>query len=104
MLQKDLVTLGLYRLPGANDNKYPYVYSNPNQNVTITMKDRVFVLGKKITPELTLDYNLDEDMVKEQQMKKQKQQVLNGELLDANLIRNKATGLNGDLYGTDLFA
>jgi hypothetical protein len=32
LLEKGLVTLGLYRLSGATDNSYPYVYTNPSQN------------------------------------------------------------------------
>ena len=30
LLEKGLVTLGLYRLSGATDNQYPYVYTNPS--------------------------------------------------------------------------
>lgn len=62
LLEKGLVTLGLYRLPGATDNHYPYVYSNPSQNrktkLIVTQKDRVFVLGKEIPKELIIDYTL----------------------------------------------
>jgi hypothetical protein len=54
------VTLGLYRLSGATDNQYPYVYTNPSQNrktkLIVTQKDRVFVLGKDIPKELIIDY------------------------------------------------
>jgi hypothetical protein len=36
LLDRNLVALGLYRLPGANDNKYSYVYCNPDQKTNIT--------------------------------------------------------------------
>ena len=52
-----MVTLGLYRLPGATDNYYPYVYSNPSQKTNVTQKDRVFVLGKDIPKDLIIDYS-----------------------------------------------
>ena len=45
LLEKDLVAMGLYRLPGATDNKYPYCYTNPDAKTNITSRDRVFVLG-----------------------------------------------------------
>lgn len=48
LLQQDLLSLGLYRLPGATDNAYPYVYTNPNPGTKITARDKVFVLGLNI--------------------------------------------------------
>jgi hypothetical protein len=36
LLDKGLVTLGLYRMAGAQDNFYPYVYSNPTLKTNIT--------------------------------------------------------------------
>lgn len=48
LLNQDLLILGLYRLPGATDNNYPYVYTNPNPNTKITARDKVFVLGLTI--------------------------------------------------------
>ena len=45
LLDKDLIALALYRLPGATDNKFPYVWTNP-EGATITNQDRVFVLAK----------------------------------------------------------
>jgi len=57
LLDRGLVTLGLYRLPGATDNNYPYVFSNPNQKTNVTQKDRVFVLGKDIPKDLIIDYS-----------------------------------------------
>jgi hypothetical protein len=50
-----LVAIGLYRLTGATDNKYPYVYTNPDPKTVITYKDRVFVLGKEIPNDLIID-------------------------------------------------
>jgi len=55
LLDKNLVAIGLYRLEGATDNKYPYVYTNPDPKTTITYKDRVFVLGKEIPNDLIID-------------------------------------------------
>ncbi len=57
LLDKNLVALGLYRLPGANDNRYSYVYTNPDPKTNITYRDRVFVLGKDIPKDLVLDYS-----------------------------------------------
>jgi predicted DNA-binding protein (MmcQ/YjbR family) len=55
LLEKNLVAIGLYRLPGATDNKYPYCYTNPDPKTSITYKDRVFVLGKEIPNDLIID-------------------------------------------------
>jgi hypothetical protein len=55
LLEKNLVAIGLYRLTGATDNKYPYVYTNPDPKTSITYKDRVFVLGKEIPNDLIID-------------------------------------------------
>lgn len=55
LLEKQLVALALYRLTGATDNKYPYVYTNPDPKTIITYKDRVFVLGKEIPNDLIID-------------------------------------------------
>ena len=58
--EKSLIAMGLYRLPGACDNKYPYVCTNPSPNVTITQRDRVFVLGHHIPRELICEENQSE--------------------------------------------
>ena len=42
---RNLIALGLYRLPGARDNKTPYVYTNPDQETLLTHKDKIFVLS-----------------------------------------------------------
>ncbi len=61
LLEKhNLVAIGLYRLPGASDNKYPYVCTNPTPSITITMRDRVFVLGNRIPRELIVENNRDQ--------------------------------------------
>lgn len=56
LLDKGLVTLGLYRLVGAQDNfTHPYVYTNPGAKTIVTPKDRVFVLGKDIPKDFIID-------------------------------------------------
>ena len=62
LLDKNLVALGMYRLPNANDNKYPYVSCNPLPGTAVTMHDRVFVLGNNIPRELIVDFNKDEEV------------------------------------------
>jgi len=44
--------LGLYRLAGATDNNYPYVYTNPDHDIIVTHRDKVFVLGLAIPDHL----------------------------------------------------
>ena len=48
LLDDKLITLGLYRLKGATDNSYPYVYTNPKYDTLITHRDRAFVLSINI--------------------------------------------------------
>ena len=55
LLSRNLVALGLYRLQGARENEYPYVYTNPKPTKTITSRDRVFVLGRNIAKDLITD-------------------------------------------------
>lgn len=52
MLKRKLVSLALYRLKGATDNDYPYVYTNPAFETLISHRDRVFVLGIGIPDDL----------------------------------------------------
>jgi len=52
LLEKKLVALGIYRLPGASDNKYPYVVCNPDPKINISVRDKVFVIGKRISNDL----------------------------------------------------
>jgi hypothetical protein len=56
LLDKKLITLGLYRLKGATDNAYPYVYTNPKFETIIPHRDRVFILGIDIPNDLQGDY------------------------------------------------
>ena len=42
--EKNIIALGLYRLPGARDNNNPYVYTKPNSDTRLTHRDRIFVL------------------------------------------------------------
>ena len=43
--EKNLIALGLYRLPGARDNSNAYVYTKPTPETRLTHRDRIFVLG-----------------------------------------------------------
>lgn len=62
LLDRKLVPLGMYRLPTANENKYPYVNTNPEPTCGITVHDRVFVLGNNIPRELIVDFNKEDDI------------------------------------------
>ena len=42
---KNIIPLGLYRLPGARDNNNPYVYTKPSSDTRLTHRDRIFVLA-----------------------------------------------------------
>jgi len=55
LLKKKLICMALYRLRGATDNEYPYVYTNPESTTIISHRDRVFVLGIDIPDELQGD-------------------------------------------------
>ena len=59
LLDKKLLALGLYRLAGASDNKYPYVCTNPAASISLSLRDRVFVLGHHIRRELLIENNRD---------------------------------------------
>mmetsp|Transcript_35561 Transcript_35561/g.34597 ORF Transcript_35561/g.34597 Transcript_35561/m.34597 type:complete len:139 (+) Transcript_35561:2791-3207(+) len=63
LLDRNLVSLGLYRFPGGMDNKYSYVFCNPDQKSNVSAKDKVFVLGKDIPKDLMADYNVDNALV-----------------------------------------
>jgi hypothetical protein len=85
LLEKDLIAIGLYRLPGATDNKYPYVYTNPEPKTVITYKDRVFVLGKEIPNDLIIDVKkskknplLKEKTLKSKSVKRDKSNTTGG--------------------------
>ena len=61
LTRHELIALGLYRLPQANMNDYPFVLTNPSPKTMITIRDRVFVLGKHIPGALIIDFAFDED-------------------------------------------
>lgn len=98
-MEKGLVTLGLYRMAGASDNSYSYVYTNPSQNgktkLIVTQKDRVFVLGKYIPKELIIDYSIKQSK-KADPMNKEQSQGTGG----ADSSTNPLTGgKNNNFYG-----
>ena len=96
LLEKNLVPLGMYRLPNANDNKYPYVSTNPNPSCSITMHDRVFVLGNNIPHDLIVECNKEDDIV---DFSKQKKVPRNMDAdVEANTKGNR--GYESDFYGT----
>lgn len=55
LLDKKLVTLGLYRLSGATDNNYSYVFTNPEPKTNVTQRDRIFVLGEEVPKDLIIN-------------------------------------------------
>ncbi len=61
LIEKSLIAIALYRLPGATDNRHPYCYSNPDMKTMITNKDRVFVLGREIPNDLIIDVKRNND-------------------------------------------
>ncbi len=52
LADKNMICLGLYRLSGALDNSHPYCYTNPDSDVKLTHRDKVFVLSYNMPPEL----------------------------------------------------
>jgi hypothetical protein len=52
-LERNLIPLALYRLPGAVDNKHPYVYTNPPPDTKLTHRDKVFVLAHQLPNDLS---------------------------------------------------
>ena len=55
LLKRKLICMALYRLPGATDNGYAYVYTNPDYTTIISHRDRAFVLGIDIPDDLQGD-------------------------------------------------
>ena len=51
-----MICIALYRLKGASDNLYPYVYTNPGRDILMTHRDKVFVLGINIPEDLQGDF------------------------------------------------
>lgn len=66
LLEKKLVTLGLYRLSGATDNTYSYVFTNPSPKTNITARDRIFCLGVEVPRDLMINTNKGNDAPKNQ--------------------------------------
>jgi hypothetical protein len=54
---KNIIPLGLYRLPGARDNNHPYIYTKPVPDTRLTHRDKIFVLA--IDP--VKNYKFDKD-------------------------------------------
>jgi hypothetical protein len=48
-------------MAGAQDNYYPYVFTNPTHKTNVTNKDRAFVLGNDIQKDLIVEYEINED-------------------------------------------
>ena len=42
--------MALYRLPGANGNKAPYVVTNPDPETILSQYDVLFILAQKVPP------------------------------------------------------
>ena len=61
LLKENMVALGLYRQTGATDNTYAYVFTNPGQRITVSSRDKVFVLGNHIPQEMIIDLSKDEN-------------------------------------------
>ena len=55
LLKKKLICMALYRLKHAQDNIYPYVYTNPDPETIVGHRDRAFVLGIEISDDLQGD-------------------------------------------------
>lgn len=94
LLDRNLVALGLYRLPGAIDNSYPYVSTNPSPSLNITMRDRVFVLGNHIPRDLILDYNRNDGLQNDVAQSRMGSKKSKGDLM----IRS--SDQDNDFYGT----
>jgi len=53
-VERELLPLGLYRLPGATDNQHPYVYTNPEPSTKLSHRDKVFVLAANMSQDLLM--------------------------------------------------
>ena len=90
LLDKNLIALGLYRLMGASDNKFPYVFTNPD-GTTITNKDKVFVLGEKVPKDLQINI---ENQSEEINPDLYKNQYVFGQHSEGEIVK--------DYYGKDI--
>ncbi len=59
--------LGLYRLPGCTDNKYPYVCTNPDANRILTDKDMIFVLAQNPPSDSSAEWGAPFEKLEEKQ-------------------------------------
>lgn len=75
--------MALYRLRGASDNDYPYVYTNPLKDTVINHRDRAFVLGIQIPAELQGDLY---------EMREKEEKVEIGKTENRNKEESKITG------------
>lgn len=51
-LERSLIPIALYRLPKSLDNQFPYTFTNPPEDIKLTHRDKVFVLGSEIPKDL----------------------------------------------------
>lgn len=47
---KMIVPIALYRLANSQDNKQPYIWTNPDPGTSLTDKDLILVLSQEIPP------------------------------------------------------
>jgi acetyl-CoA C-acetyltransferase/potassium large conductance calcium-activated channel subfamily M alpha protein 1 len=47
-----VLPLGLYRMPGARDNKHPFVYTHPARDTRLSHNDRIFLLAAETPDQL----------------------------------------------------
>lgn len=91
LLERNLIAMGLYRLPGATDNRAAYCYTNPDPTTMITYRDRVFVLGKEIPDDISLDIK---------QVKKFKDENLTAKKLKARTLNAQQKKISAkEFYG-----
>jgi hypothetical protein len=53
---QNIIPLGLYRLPGCNKNKTPYVVTNPEPNTELTNFDLCFILSQTNPPDTSMNF------------------------------------------------
>jgi hypothetical protein len=97
LLDKGLVTLGLYRLKGATDNTYEYVYTNPESKTPVTQRDRVFVLGRDIQKELIVDHKESNEF----EIPKEEAQSSSNNKLKSDVTNQVVHERSKDFYGVN---
>jgi hypothetical protein len=98
LLDKSLVTLGLYRLVGAQDNSTPYVFTNPSPKIICTAKDRVFVLGKEIPKDFIINKQEKKGINEQKQGNAQNDKDLK-KSTQISLDQNQGVRSHRDFYG-----